>query len=244
MLAYEEWRNKYNEGSLNATQRQFFLPRSPEALYDVENDPYELNNLADDPAYADVLKELRGDLAAQVKSMPDLSFFPEPYFLEKGINNPVKFGQNNKAKIAGYVDIADLMLLPFKQASAGIEKALASDDPWERYWGLVVCSAFGEQARPFFKKAMALVKSDPENLVAVRAIEFLGLCGKAKPETHLMNALKKAETPTEANLILNTVALLETALPGFDMWVPEDTFDKKWLEGITLTSLDGWSLSI
>ena len=32
--------------------------------------------------------------------MPDLSFYPEPYFLEEGLDNPVQFGQSHKEEIA------------------------------------------------------------------------------------------------------------------------------------------------
>ena len=31
--------------------------------------------------------------------MPDLSFYPEPYFLEYGLKNMVAFGQKNKVHI-------------------------------------------------------------------------------------------------------------------------------------------------
>ncbi len=37
-----------------------------EELYDIENDPYEWKNLANDPAYAEQLKKLRDRRADQV----------------------------------------------------------------------------------------------------------------------------------------------------------------------------------
>jgi len=41
---------------------QDFLHRPEFELYDVQNDPYEVNNLADDAKYADVLERLKADL--------------------------------------------------------------------------------------------------------------------------------------------------------------------------------------
>lgn len=46
-----------------------------------------------------------------------------------------------------------------------IAAALASADPWERYWGLIVCSSFERQATPFIATAKALALNDPEPLV-------------------------------------------------------------------------------
>lgn len=48
------------EGKLNKNELLFFQPTKPkEELYDLENDPQELNNLAGDAKYAAVLKKLR-----------------------------------------------------------------------------------------------------------------------------------------------------------------------------------------
>ena len=46
-------------------------------LFDLEKDPYELNSVYDDPAYADVVKELKGELRRLQTELGD-----EPYELE------------------------------------------------------------------------------------------------------------------------------------------------------------------
>ena len=45
--------------------------RPPEELYDLEADPYEMNNLADDPAQAEVLETLRGKVRAWMLQQGD-----------------------------------------------------------------------------------------------------------------------------------------------------------------------------
>lgn len=230
MLAYEEWRELYRAGKLNEAQRQFFESRPPECLYDLEKDPHEIHNLADDPAYANRLKEMRRLLQKQVRSMPDLSFFPETVLLSEGLENPVAFGQAHKREIATLIKIADLSLLSFQKARKGLVRALGSDNPWQRYWGLIVCSSFGEEAAPFYEQARQLAAADSENLVRLRAAEFLALTGVADPAPVIVETLKNARTPVEANLILNTVALLEFVKPEYQITLKKDYFKPAWLE--------------
>lgn len=230
MLAYQEWRELFEQGQLNEVQQQFFLPRSPEALYDLDKDPHEVNNLAEDPEYRAVLEELRSDLQLQLRSMPDLSFYPESYFLEVAIANPVQFGQRHKKETSDLIAVADLSLLPFRKAKKHIKKALNADNPWMRYWGLIVCSTFGKKAASFYKKAREMAEEDIENLVSMRAIEFLALNHQTVDREWILSILKQSGSETEANLILNSVALLKTVEPGFNIKIPSDLFLPKWME--------------
>lgn len=210
MAAYREWRDLYNAGQLNEAQSQFFLPRAAEALYDIDVDPHEVNNLADDPAYADVLAEMRAGLQDWVKGMPDLSFYPESYLAKTAfVDGPIAFGQEHKDDIARLVDIADLSLLPLEQAMPGLQKALASDDPWQRYWGLISAASLECHATSIVDKAMQIAATDPEPLVRVRAAEYLALIGAADPQPVILDALIKSTSPIEANLILNTAVMLK-----------------------------------
>lgn len=228
MLAYQQWREMYEAGELTDTQAQFFAPRSAEALYDLSTDPHEVHNLAADPAYADKLAQLRAELQQQVKSMPDLSFYPESYFLENGTKNPVAFGQEHISDIARLIDVADLSLQRFAQARDGIAAALDSEDPWQRYWACIVCSSFGETAQDFVEQATQLAGNDPNILVRTRAAEFLGLIHASDPRPTLLQAFAAAGSAAEANLILNSATLLEDDA-GYDFQIDETDVSKSWL---------------
>ena len=232
MLAYREWHAMYQEGELNAVQSQFFEPREAEALYDIEKDPHETNNLADDPKSASVLRDLRQRLTNQVKEISDLSFLPEPAMLSEALSNPVQFGRENQDRIGKLVDTANLSLLPFAKAKSGIAKAFKSNDPWVRYWGAIVCSSFGKEASSFTETAKNLVKNDADNLVRVRAAEFLALIGAVKPQKAIYLSLKNAESEVEANLILNTVTLLQDGQPGYEFNINPGIFPKEWRSNV------------
>jgi hypothetical protein len=55
-------------GKLTDAQKLFFVRVKPrEELYDLQRDPEEIHNLADDPKYSAVIAKLRADLAKEEK---------------------------------------------------------------------------------------------------------------------------------------------------------------------------------
>ena len=69
-------------------------------------------------------------------------------------------------------------------------------------------SSFGEQANSFAQRANDIAQSDEENLVRLRAIEFLALIGQENPSQLLPALLISAANEVEATIILNTAVLL------------------------------------
>jgi hypothetical protein len=62
----------YNEGRLNAFQMDCFVaPRKAEELFDVVSDPLHFNNLAEDPAHAAALTEMRALLDQWIVTYDD-----------------------------------------------------------------------------------------------------------------------------------------------------------------------------
>jgi len=60
------------QGKLPPEQDAFMQPvKPPEELYDLRKDPREIHNVAQDPAYAAVIKEMRAELAKWRKSVGD-----------------------------------------------------------------------------------------------------------------------------------------------------------------------------
>jgi arylsulfatase A-like enzyme len=73
-----------NEGQLNEHQMQWFRERKPkEELFDCSVDPFELNNLANNPEYQDKLKELSAEMDKWLEAIGDNPDLPEGDLIKK-----------------------------------------------------------------------------------------------------------------------------------------------------------------
>jgi len=73
-----------DEGELDSIQQLWFREKKdPEELFDCNNDPHELKNLAGDPAYADHLEELREEMDRWIEEIGDQPNLPEKELLDQ-----------------------------------------------------------------------------------------------------------------------------------------------------------------
>lgn len=207
-LAYQEWAKLYKEGKLNDVQSAFFKPKKAEMLFDVEKDPYETKNLAENPDYNNVLMQLRERLNDYLVDQPDLSFYPEHYLINNAFDNPEKFGQEHKSDILKLIQVANLSLSNYNDIKPQIDKYLNSNNTWERYWALIVCSTFEDKAIEFASKIKDIAKNDSEPINRIRALEFTGLVLNENPLNDMAKILYKSNSIAEALLILNSMVLL------------------------------------
>lgn len=78
MEVMQELLRMRDAGTLDENQAQWFRQtKAEEELFDTENDPHELNNIADDPAYSDVLATLRAECNRWIKAIDDKGFVNE-----------------------------------------------------------------------------------------------------------------------------------------------------------------------
>ena len=208
MLAFSEWRTLYNSGNLTGVQKQFFERRPAEQLFDIQNDPHEVKNLASDPKYSAILEDLRNRLSMKVKSINDLSFFPENYMVRHALSNGIAYGEANSKRISNLVDIADLALFKLDEARPGLLKAMKSKDEAARYWACITCAVIGK-ADPALVKGANELLHDQDLMVRVRAAEFLGSVRAVDPMPTIYEVLNSATTEQELTLTLNTVVYLK-----------------------------------
>jgi arylsulfatase A-like enzyme len=138
-------------GGLDRVQSQWFANRRPaEELYDLDADPHEVQNLVDDPAYADVLERLRSALEEWRERTGDrrLADESESQLRERiwpGSEQPVtespKFVPNapdNRAResVAGEVTLESPATMSLYCATQGASLAYTTDPGPEPSWEL------------------------------------------------------------------------------------------------------------
>ena len=122
------WRAAYATNELPPVQAAWFQPPGQEQLYDLRDDPHEINNLAADPKFADVLAHLSQQLDDFLSRVGDTSEVAEQtlrqQFLENGTLRqtppPTVIWQNGKAQLSSPID-------------ASIGYRLEPDAPWQLY---------------------------------------------------------------------------------------------------------------
>ncbi|MGL6073551.1 MAG: sulfatase family protein [Fimbriiglobus sp.] len=94
MPIMQEWRRLAFEGKLNDTQKLFMSRTKPkEELYNLETDPYEIKNLANDPQYCKTLAEMSVKLDEWIVKTKDLGEVPEAELIRRGIVRDVLSGE-------------------------------------------------------------------------------------------------------------------------------------------------------
>ncbi|MCF0070626.1 sulfatase-like hydrolase/transferase [Dyadobacter sp. CY261] len=174
----KSWEDLYKAGKLNAVQSKFWEPKPAEELFDVDADPHNIHNLADDPKYKKELERLRKANEQWVRSYKDVGFIPEAIIYEIAKTTPLyDYARSGKYSLEKVVAMADIATSRNAVHTPALIKALADNDPVIRYWaatGLTVLQA--STAKDALQKAL----KDPEVAVRIAAAEALYVTGADK----------------------------------------------------------------
>ena len=149
-----------------------------EELYDLQKDPLELNNLADDPAHLQILTELRARLRDWMLDKHDTGFLPEGEIYSRCPNGQVPYemaAQESLYPLEKVLTAAELVGRP--GTGAQLVAALKDGDSAVRYWGAVGLLAMGKEAVPY-QAGLRKALEDPSPFVRITAAEALGHLGE------------------------------------------------------------------
>lgn len=214
----KEMRRLAKAGKLTGGQAYFMSSRkSLEELYDLTNDPYELNNLADDPQYADELNRLREAHFAWTRRTLDSGLIPE-HMLRTFAQKTSEYQYVRSQAYQLERCIKTIRLIEQDQAAIPqLINALKDDYPPVRYWAATGLATLGGKAA-IAERSLITALDDAHPEVALAAAEALCYMGKTEPalpviEKHLADE-RQIIRITAANI---ADRIDERALPLLDV---------------------------
>lgn len=178
--AYQSWEEEWRAARLNAVQSRFWEEKPAEELYDIEVDPHQIQNLANEPAYREKRNELAQALEEEMIALNDNAFIAEDMAAQG----------YDESRVPGAYPLATLLQLGRKVSERNIRDQslflndLQHDHEIIRYWaatGLLAQRALLEKGvTPHIARAFSLERSP-----AVKAVLAETLLDLRHPETAL-----------------------------------------------------------
>lgn len=126
------WKSKFQAMELNEPQRVFWSPKAIDELYDIQSDPHQVRNLAEDPSYQGVLRELSEALKAKMHQLGDTGAIPEDW-IHSNIKQDMTIAIDAAWRSGQAIHNGEILA-----------KMLASSQVIERYWGAVALRSGGK----------------------------------------------------------------------------------------------------
>ncbi len=170
------WEQAYLAGECNEIQSAFWQTKPVEELYDTENDPWEVNNLAADPEYKEVLARMRKANNDWVKSIKDCGFIPESEMVKLSGDMPrYDYMRSAEVDMDVLVDAADLATMATGEDLPVLKEYLGSENSAIRYWGATGLLIMGDKAMPLKNELLKLLDDSSINVKVVAAEALYGL---------------------------------------------------------------------
>lgn len=176
----------------NANWAQTFQHHPAEMLFDLQNDPFELNNLATKPEYAETLLRFRNAMSANIRNTKDLGFFLPTSRKGVILYNKVR---EEKYPLEELYRLVELAGMPTEADVPLLEKALTSSYKEMRYWAAVGMAQLGVNGKyNACPSALLRLMDDPDPYVACEAAYAAANLGEtAKGVKRLVYPAKEAD---------------------------------------------------
>lgn len=209
MPTVQVWKRLYDEGKLSAVQRRFWEPKPAEELYDLENDPDEIHNLADSPAHQAVLARLRSvqrELALQIR---DVGFLPEAEVHRRSEGStPYDMGHDaEQYPLERILAMAELASSLRAEALPELKQAFRDRDSAVRYWAALGVLMRGADAVTDARDDLHRALGDPAPSVRIAAAEALGRYGKEADVKAALAVLFELAPPAKNGLYVSLQSL-------------------------------------
>lgn len=231
------WHELFTQGKTNDAQSRFWrTPKDVEELYDLENDPDEVRNLAQSPEHRAILDKLRRAQREHLEKVRDICFLPEREIHTRSEGStPYETARDDmKYPFGKILAAADLASGMDSTASDELARLMREDkDSAVRHWGALGLLMRGESATREHGASLIAALTDASADVRIPAAQSLGQHGEAPAREAALTALGALSTP-EKNGVL-------TAMPALAAIEALGEKGKSLHEGIGVMPPDGAS---
>ena len=171
------WYAEFQAGRCNEAQAAYWRPKPGEELYHVADDPFEIRNLAGDPAHAARLATLRAALRADILATRDAGFIPEGMAAKLAGEGTIHAYAHSAAyPLERILDVADRASDRNPAHLPALTAALDDPHPVIRYWAATGCLILGDRAAPAKANLQARLADEwaDVRVVAAEALGYLG----------------------------------------------------------------------
>jgi arylsulfatase A-like enzyme len=225
----QSWEDAYRAGTTDEVQSRFFQTKPVEELYDTENDYWEVNNLADDPAYADVLERMRNALTDWQREIRDVGLIPETeYEVLAGDQSMYDYMRSPECPFDELLHAANLATAVDPEALNTLIEYLTHEHSSVRYWGVTGILILKDAARPAIS-ALKEAADDESGAVATLVAEALyGLGEKEAAVQAYVNLLQDTTgyAMADRNFALNSIDAINDQSPAI-IAVVQQLYDEK-----------------
>jgi len=224
----QSWEDEYRAGRTNEVQSRVFQPKTVEELYDVENDPWEINNLAGDPKYADVLKRMSDALDQWRKKTKDVGVIPELEYNTLAGEMPLyDYVRSGKCDYERLRKASDLAVLGGSENMDKYISFLKDENSAIRYWGATGILIHKDQAKaalPALKNAVNEMSVQTATLEA-EALAQLG--EKELAQQIYMRILNDDKSKMlDRAFVLNSIDAIDFRTQEVEEWI-KSYYDEK-----------------
>lgn len=174
-------------GELPEHGEAMYRPRAREELYDVQADPWELNNLAEDPEYRYVMEQMRSRLNEWVLETRDTGFLQEAEMMLRAEDStPYEMVQDPDQYDLPRIQAAAELVGDRSIPVSVLTEMLEDEDSGVRYWAVVALRARVEQDAWKAQESLQNALSDESAVVQIKVAETLCMLGHCSGELELL----------------------------------------------------------
>jgi len=132
------WKSLYDAGRLNPVQSRFWEPKPVEELYDLRTDPDEIQDLAEQPEYREVVERMRGVLRDWQREIRDVGMLPEDELHVRSVDrSPYDVGHDASFPFDRILETAEIASAGRADSRAVLVERLEDPDSAVRYWSVL-----------------------------------------------------------------------------------------------------------